>query len=468
MGRTDCTVVFSSLTFAACFLPSVFCLYFLSKNPRWRNGVLLVFSILFYSWGEPRFLLLMLLSIGINYLSALGIAGSARPAVRKLCMLLGVMTSLGLLIWFKYSAFAVNSLSGLLGLGDVMQPKTLPIGISFYTFQVLTYTIDVYRGKCPVQKNLFRLALYISFFPQLIAGPIVNYSYIQPQLEKRDISHEDVYLGLRRFIIGLSKKLLLANLCGEITDLLGGGSSMLGAWLSAIAFTLQIYFDFSGYSDMAIGMGRCFGFRFMENFDHPYVSLSVSEFWRRWHISLGAFFREYVYIPLGGSRVNKARLALNLLVVWALTGLWHGASWNFLVWGLYYCILLIIEKLTGVSEKLPRAIRFAGTLLLVIFGWVIFYNESLTQGLGQISRMLCFGTEHLSDGVAVYCLKRYLGVLLISVAACLPWTRLRKCFACRNKKLFAAAEGIVLTALLVLCYLSLAGSSYNPFLYFRF
>ena len=383
-------------------------------------------------------------------------------------MLLGVITSLGLLIWFKYSAFAVNSLSGLLGFGNVMQPKTLPIGISFYTFQVLTYTIDVYRGKCPAQKNLFRLALYICFFPQLIAGPIVNYSYVQPQLEKREISREDVYLGLRRFIIGLSKKLLLANLCGEITDMLGGGSSMLGAWLSAIAFTMQIYFDFSGYSDMAIGMGRCFGFRFLENFDHPYVSPSVSEFWRRWHISLGAFFREYVYIPLGGSRVSKARLVLNLMVVWALTGLWHGASWNFLVWGLYYCILLIIEKLTNIPNKLPRAICFVGTLLLVIFGWVIFYNESLAQGIRQISRMLCFGAEQFSDGVAVYCLKRYLGVLLIAAAACLPWARIRQFFARQNSNLFSAMEGIVLTALLVLCYFSLAGSSYNPFLYFRF
>ncbi len=464
-------MVFSSFTFIALFLPIVLLLHYASKNPAWRNGVLLLASLFFYAWGEPRFVLVMLLSILVNYAAALLCERSRRHGWRAVWTGVGVVLSLAFLFWFKYYAFLVNSFCALFGLPAAAQPKTLPIGISFYTFQIITYTVDVYRGKVPAQRNLGRLALYISFFPQLIAGPIVNYTDVEPQLARRKTGWASVYKGLSRFIIGLGKKVLIANVCGEILSklTLTGSMSVLSAWLGAIAFSFQIYFDFSGYSDMAIGLGRMFGFRFKENFRYPYISQSVTEFWRRWHISLGSFFRDYVYIPLGGNRVSAGRHIVNILAVWMLTGAWHGASWNFLCWGLYYGLLLILEKhvLRAVLERLPGALCWLYTTLLAVLGWVIFYHESLADGLRQIGAMLGIGAAGLSDLTAVYCLKNYLWVLLLAALACVPWRQLlglpKKRPAWREALRAAALSGVFALSLLFL-----AGSSFNPFLYFRF
>ena len=464
-------MVFSSFTFMALFLPLVLLLHFASKNPVWRNAVLLAASLVFYAWGEPRFELVMLLSILVNYGAALLCERSESRAGRLLWTLLGVGLSLAFLFWFKYYAFAVNSVCALFGLPASAQPKTLPIGISFYTFQIITYTVDVYRGKVPAQRNLGRLALYISFFPQLIAGPIVNYTDVEPQLERRKTSWGGVYKGLSRFIIGLGKKVLIANVCGEIlaTLTLTGRMSVLSAWLGAIAYSFQIYFDFSGYSDMAIGLGRIFGFRFRENFKYPYISRSVTEFWRRWHISLGSFFRDYVYIPLGGNRVSAGRHVLNILTVWMLTGAWHGASWNFIVWGLYYGVLLILEKhlLRRALERLPGVLSWLYTTLLAVLGWVIFYHESLADGLRQIGAMFGIAAAGLSDPTALYCLKNDLWVLLLAALACVPW---RRVFGLRGKRPAwrEALRALALSGVFLLSLLFLAGSSFNPFLYFRF
>ncbi len=476
-------MVFSSMSFMTMFLPLTILLYFICKSPRWRNGVLLVFSLLFYAWGEPQRILIMLASVLINYATAIIIDSSKSRAARKCFLALGLTVTLGVLVYFKYFAFFVNSAATLLGLGQPASARSLPIGISFYTFQIITYTVDVYLGKTPVQRNLPRLMLYISFFPQLIAGPIVNYTYIAPYLEKRTTNVSEVYAGLRRFIIGLAKKVLLANVCGEIVAGLDltGSMSALAAWLGAIAYTLQIYFDFSGYSDMAIGMSRIFGFRFLENFQYPYISCSVTEFWRRWHISLGSFFREYVYIPMGGNRVKPWRQAFNLMAVWALTGLWHGASWNFIVWGVYFGVLLIFEKLVlrRFMEKWPKVLSWLLTMLLVIFSWVIFYHEQLGSGLHQISAMLFFGAEGMSDPLSIYYLKRYMGAIVIACIACVPWRIVCESVGGKSKHtlprqtasariLADAATAVGLTVLLMLSVSFVVSSSYNPFLYFRF
>lgn len=470
------------MTFMAFFLPAVMLLYFMLPYTKWRNAVLIVFSLIFYAWGEPQRILIMLASILVNYVMALVIAKTRSKRMRSAALLLCMSLTLGVLVYFKYFAFFANSICGFFGLEELVQPRSLPIGISFYTFQIITYTVDVYKGKTPVQRSLPRLMLYISFFPQLIAGPIVNYSYIAPYLGERKTSAGEIYDGLRRFMIGLSKKVLLANVCGEILagmDM-GGQLSVLGAWLGAVAYSLQIYFDFSGYSDMAIGMGRIFGFKFLENFNYPYISSSITEFWRRWHISLGSFFREYVYIPLGGNRRGKARQILNLAIVWALTGLWHGASWNFIAWGIYYGVLLIIEKqIWGALDKIPVFLRHIATLFIVIIGWVLFYHESLAEGLHHISAMLGLGAAGFGDKIAVYYLKQYLGFIIIAMLACLPWRNIfsglgrtgahsaRDPFA-EKAKYFELPSALVISALFLLCISFMVSGSYNPFLYFRF
>jgi len=468
-------MVFSSMTFMVFFLPAVILLYFLFSSPRWRNGVLVAFSLLFYAWGEPKRVLLMIASILLNYAAAIAIDRTSVIRKKRLFLVAGLSLTLGLLIYFKYFAFFFNFAAGIFGSEFFVEPRSLPIGISFFTFQIITYTVDVYLGKTPVQKSLPRLMLYISFFPQLIAGPIVNYTYIAPQLEKRTTSLADSYAGFRRFLVGLGKKVLIANVCGELLAelTLTGEVSVLTAWLGALSYSLQIYFDFSGYSDMAIGLGRIFGFTFLENFNYPYISTSVSEFWRRWHISLGAFFREYVYIPLGGNRVNRSRQIFNLAVVWSLTGLWHGASWNFIVWGIYYGILLILEKqlFQSLLNKIPLLLRWAVTMVLVIFGWVIFYHESLAHGLGQIGAMLGIGASSLTDGASLYYLKHYLGSLLLGCAACIPWRDLGKKSVAKSTLPSLCSEWAAAAAATVLLVVSVAfmvSGSYNPFLYFRF
>ena len=466
-------MVFSSLTFLLIFLPLLYLLYFVRSAPRWRNGVLLVMSLLFYGWGEPLWILAMLVSTFANFFCARALTRTENEGKRKLILAVGVVFSLSFLFYFKYAAFFANSLSALFGLGRTVAEKRLPIGISFYTFQILTYTVDVYRKKAPALQNPLRLLLYISCFPQLIAGPIVQYADVADQLPERRILPDDFTAGLQRFIKGLAKKVLLANVCGaaiEELTLAGTGAplSLLGAWLSMFLYTLQIYFDFSAYSDMAIGLGRTLGFRYKENFRFPYASLSVSEFWRRWHISLGSFFREYVYIPLGGNRRGAARTVLNLLIVWALTGLWHGASWNFMLWGLYFGVLLILERfvLKRVIEKTPKAIRWALTFLIAVVGWTIFYYTDFSA-LGQaLGALFGAGVSGLSDAASLTVLRRYglwaLGSFVLSlpvvpaVSAKLP-VKLR------------TALGLVLTLLLFgASLLFLIGQSYNPFIYFRF
>ena len=466
-------MVFSSLTFLFLFLPALYLLYFLFPMPRWRNGVLIVMSLLFYGWGEPVWILAMLFSTGVNYLCGIFLARARSGAARKLILAVGVFASVVFLLYFKYSAFAVNSLFALLGVNRRMASLGLPIGISFYTFQILTYSVDVYRGKAPVLRNPLRLLLYISCFPQLIAGPIVQYGDVADQLPERSVTPDDFSDGMQRFIKGLGKKVLLANVCGaalEETTLAGAGAALSfgGAWLSMFLYGLQIYFDFSAYSDMAIGLGRTLGFRYKENFDFPYMSLSVTEFWRRWHISMGSFFRDYVYIPLGGSRQGKKRTIVNLLIVWSLTGLWHGASWNFMFWGLYFCALLIVERyvLGKRLEKLPGLLRWALTGILVFIGWTIFYYTDPAALGRHLAAMFGIGVSGLLDDAARAVIRKYTVFPLLAWLLSLPvvpWVGRRL-----PEGLFAGIRILCTAMIFVASVLFLIGQSYNPFIYFRF
>ena len=478
-------MVFSGFTFLLLFFPVTVLLVLLSRNIRWQNAVLLVMSLVFYAWGEPKWILAMLAVTAVNYLCALPLQNETLSSgVKRLLLSIGVLGGLAFLIYFKYAAFFVNTVGGLFGRPNLLAPVALPIGISFYTFQALTYTVDVYRKKAPVQKNPLKLLLYVSCFPQLIAGPIVQYADIAPQIDNRKITADGYIRGFRRFCIGLAKKILLANLCGSVIAELGmadtGTLTVLGAWFGAILYSLQIYFDFSAYSDMAIGIGRMLGFTYKENFNYPYMADSVTDFWRRWHISLGAFFRDYVYIPLGGNRVGKLRFVLNLLIVWGLTGLWHGASWNFIVWGLLYGVLLIFEKLILGKRlsRIPSVIRRIFTLLFVMLGWIIFYYEDVRLGLTHIGALFgiarvdgAWQAAPLFDDKWLLLLKYALPLLFMFVA-CTPlakriaetWEnrhRIRRCG-------FDLAATIVSVALLALSLLFLIGQSYNPFIYFRF
>ena len=469
-------MVFSSMTFVPLFLPLVFILCFMFRSPKARNGVLLAFSLLFYAWGEPKWIFVMLLTVTVNYACGLLIDRSARKSARTPYMVIGVALSLAFLFYVKYFGFFTDVITGLLGVENTFQKPVLPIGISFYTFQVLTYTVDVYRGKVPAQKSYGKLLLYVSFFPQLIAGPIVNYTDIAKSLGERKIGASDLYQGFMRFFIGFGKKVLLANTCGVIVDKLVAADTMsfAGSWLMAAAYALQIYFDFSGYSDMAIGMGRMFGFRFFENFNYPYISKSITEFWRRWHISLGTFFRDYVYIPLGGNRVSLWKNIRNILIVWLLTGFWHGASWNFMAWGVYYGLLLLAEKflLKDIKKKLPGAVNLLVTLVLVLVGWVLFYYESLGDGVHHLGIMFGFVRSSLTDPTAVYYFKHYLAFLVFAVLACVPWKaaadRLPEIPGNVAKNLGRFVKPLVITAIFLLALCMIVTQSYNPFLYFRF
>lgn len=478
-------MVFSGTTFLFLFLPLLVFLYFIRNGIKWRNGVLLVFSLLFYSWGEPVWAIGMVVVTFINHFFALRIFKSRKKRARRRMLSIAVITSLVGLVYFKYSAFFVNTVLALFGAETRMAARHLPIGISFYTFQILTYTVDIYRGKAEPQKRFADTLLYIACFPQLIAGPIVQYGDVSAQLVERTTSMKDFGRGMERFVLGLAKKILLANMCGQMLDAtrLASGSeelSVLGAWLSAVLYSMQLFFDFSAYSDMAIGLGRVFGFTYKENFTHPYISASVTEFWRRWHISLSAFFRDYVYIPLGGNRNGPARTVLNLFVVWALTGLWHGASWNFVCWGLYYFMFLMLEKfvLRRVLEHCPGFLRHILTLAVVAIGWVLFYYTDLGQGLTHIKAMFGFVSgpaglhrAALIDETAVQALKRYSFFLPVAMLCCLPLVSYLKTFFSATKKRQRVGHvlGLVaLTGLLALSIVFLLGQTYNPFIYFRF
>lgn len=467
-------MVFSSMTFIPLFLPIVLILYYLFRNLQMRNAILLIFSLLFYAWGEPKFILVMLLTVTVNYLCSLLMDRLEKPSTRTVTMAAGVILSLGFLTYYKYFGFFSDVVMDILGKENPFTKPVLPIGISFYTFQVLTYTVDVYRGKVPVQKSFSKLLLYVSFFPQLIAGPIVNYTDIAASLDKRQSSVEDVYQGFLRFFAGFGKKVLLANTCGIITDKLTAADTMsfAGSWLMILAYAFQIYFDFSGYSDMAIGMGQMFGFKFLENFNYPYISRSITEFWRRWHISLGSFFREYVYIPLGGNRVCLWKKIRNIMVVWLLTGFWHGASWNFLVWGLYYGLLLLAEKFLfqNIQQKMPVILNWALTFVLVLIGWVFFYYEKLGDGLFHIGIMFGIVKTSLTDPTAIYYFKHYLLFLVAAVLACIPWKVVIDRLPCKKtvEQLNLLLKPLILTALFLLGMATIITQSYNPFLYFRF
>ena len=469
-------MVFSSLTFLFFFFPITLILCFARRSIKWRNGVLLAASLIFYAWGEPVWVLAMIGSSLVNFICAKKIVHTKVKRERKMWMIIGVATSAAILFVFKYAAFFANSFLALFGVQARVPALELPIGISFYTFQVITYTVDVYRRKTRAQKYFSRLLLYVSCFPQLIAGPIVQYSDIAAQIGRRESTPDGFAEGMQRFVIGLGKKVIFANICGSALSsmpLAGGGAALSvgGAWYAAFLYTLQIYFDFSGYSDMAIGIGRILGFSYKENFNYPYASKSVREFWRRWHISLGSFFRDYVYIPLGGNRRGLQRTILNTMVVWMLTGLWHGANWTFVTWGLFYGALLTLDLLfmRRVIERLPAAVNWVITMALVMIGWVIFYYPSLGMAFTHIGAMFGAGASGLMDAASLRIIKTYSVFPLIAFVASLPVAPLieKRASALLGRRV-EAGRVIWLSACLVLSVLFLVGQSYNPFIYFQF
>jgi len=458
-------MLFSSIPFLYFFLPAVLIVYFLVPK-AWKNAVLLVFSLFFYGWGEPKYLALMAFAILAFY--SLGLAMGRWENRKKLWLTLAVITGVALLTVFKYADFFIGSFAAVTGLNLKLLRLALPIGISFYTFQCMSYVVDVYRGHVAPQKNLISFGAYVSLFPQLIAGPIVRYADVARELNERTNTWEDVSSGIRRFLVGLGKKVLLANQLGQLTELFRASDekTVLFSWMYAIAFTLHIYFDFSGYSDMAIGLGRIFGFHFIENFNYPYLSKSVTEFWRRWHMSLGSWFRDYVYIPLGGNRVSKGRWVFNILVVWMFTGLWHGASWNFVLWGLMFGVLLMVEKWVPALQKLPTLLRRGYVLLAVVLSFVLFNAADLSQALGDMAGMFGLAGLPLSNEVTLYYLRSYAVVFLLAVVGSTPVVKIAA--EKLPAKVAAALEPVVLAALLLVCTAYLVDGSFNPFLYFRF
>lgn len=457
-------MLFSSIPFLFYFLPCVLLLYAVSPK-KLKNLALLICSLVFYAWGEPRLVILMLLTVFLGYI--LGLLTEKYNKYKKLFLTLSVILSLGFLCYYKYVDFFIQNINAITNLSIPLLNVALPIGISFYTFQLLSYNIDVYRGDVPAQKSFIDLATYISLFPQLIAGPIVRYSDIEKQLSKRTHSFEKTTIGVHRFVIGLSKKILIANTLGEICDIFKASNdkSILYFWLYAIAFSLHVYFDFSGYSDMAIGLGKIFGFDFVENFNYPYISKSITEFWRRWHISLGSWFRDYVYIPLGGSRVGKIRLLINILVVWMLTGFWHGAEWNFILWGLYFAVLLVVEKTLLLKWlKNSRVISRLYVLFFVIISFVIFNAVSVKEAFDYIGAMFGAGSYPLISSEAIFYLKDYWLVFILALIGATP---IPKNLASKTR-VTQWLEPIVLVALLAISTAYLVDGSFNPFLYFRF
>ena len=467
-------MLFSSIPFLYWFLPIVLLLYTAAPH-RLKNIVLLLSSLFFYGWGEPRYVLWMLLAIVMAYLSGVLIEGfKSSPKHARLILVLSVLFDLLMLGYFKYADFFISNLNAVTGLSVPLLKISLPIGISFYTFQILSYTVDVYRGDVRAQRNFLDLAAYVSLFPQLIAGPIVRYSDVEKQLKKRSHTIEKAAEGMGRFITGLGKKILIANLLGELCSSFRGleDHSLLFLWLYAFSYSLHVYYDFSGYSDMAIGLGKIFGFDFLENFNYPFISKSITEFWRRWHISLSSWFRDYVYIPLGGSRVSAPRHLFNIFAVWMLTGFWHGAAWNFVVWGLYFALLLMIEKLWLLKYlKRNRILSHTYVILAAVLSFVIFDAENMAQACSVLRAMFGGSGYPLISTEAVYYLRSYFVVLAAAVAGATPlpktmWNRISQDPV--GGKLMVFAEPLALSALLVICTAFLVDGSFNPFLYFRF
>ena len=474
-------MLFSSTTFIYLFLPAVLAIYYilLRKNLFLKNLFLFLSSLFFYGWGEPKFVLVMILSILCNYIFGLLVNTFKQKENRvpaKLIIIATCIFNIGLLFVFKYLNFTESIICNILGLSPTIAKITLPIGISFFTFQAMSYVLDVYRGRGEVQKNILNVGLYIAFFPQLIAGPIVRYETVAYEIKNRRETEEDFFSGFSRFVIGLGKKVLLANNFALLADkgfeiCASGEQFSVGmAWLGALAYTFQIFFDFSGYSDMAIGLGKMFGFHFLENFNYPYISKSISEFWRRWHISLGTWFRDYVYFPLGGSRVKKYRHIINLFIVWALTGIWHGANWTFLIWGLMYFLLIAFEKLSGFDKKEGKVlniIKWLYTIFFVIIGWVIFRADSISQGINYLGTMFGFNHAPAIDGISNGYFLQNAVLFAVGILCSLPITKWVK------DKIKLGVVGDVLyvvfmVALFTLCISWIVSNSYNPFIYFNF
>lgn len=465
-------MLFSSITFLYCFLPCVLLVYFVVPD-RLKNFTLLAASLIFYGWGEPKYLVFMLLSVTQSYIAALLVERFRGKKLAKLALALSAVASLGLLAYCKYADFFIENFNAVTGLSVPLLNIALPVGISFYTFQILSYVVDVYRGDVPAQRNFIDLAMYIAMFPQLIAGPIVRYFDIAGSLKNRKTTLADASEGIRRFSIGLAKKILLANSAALLVSEFKAYNekTVLFYWLYALAYMLHIYFDFSGYSDMAIGLGRIFGFRFSENFNYPYISASITEFWRRWHISLGGWFRDYLYIPLGGNRVKPFRHVINILIVWAATGFWHGASWNFVLWGILYAALLLFEKYV-----LHPKIRFAVpmhiyTLLFVMLGFVLFDSASVTDAFASFKALFGFGGIPAADTASLYYLKSNIVLLVVAVIGATPLPKLlyekiglRK----YGGKILAVVTPLAALASVALCTAYLIDGSFNPFVYFRF
>lgn len=486
-------MVFSSLTFLTCFFPIVLALYFVKGSIRWRNGVLLAASLVFYAWGEPIWIVAMLASTLVNWVCAGMISVCRGDAAKRGWMIAGVGFAGALLFVFKYTAFFANSFLSLFGAEARVAGLKLPIGISFYTFQIISYTVDVYRGETPAQRSFARLLLYVSCFPQLIAGPIVQYSDVAKQIGSRKTTAKDFTRGMQRFVVGLGKKVIFANICGMILRDLpladAGAMSFGGAWYAGFVYMLQVYFDFSGYSDMAIGIGRILGFTYKENFDYPFIAKDVSEYWHRWHISLSTWFRDYLLYPILRSR-GMRRLSMkkserhgrmyyrNLATmiattcVWAFTGLWHGASWNFIVWGLYFCVLQLLEKfaLGKVREKLPAIARWALNLILIVVSFVIFYYTDMGLVTRHISAMLGVGSAGFIDARSRLVIRTYSFFPLLAFVCSMPIAPMlnRLGRGLLGSKAFEIVKSVALSACVALAVLFLVGQSYNPFIYFQF
>lgn len=468
-------MVFSSVTFLLYFLPIVLLLLWLLPI-HYRNTVLLISSLIFYGWEEPRFIWVMFLSIIVDFTCGLMIErmqGANQRGLMRVWLAVSLSINLGLLIYFKYASFLMHSLAQIMKTQITIRNIALPMGISFYTFQTMSYSIDVYRGQVRAERNILRFATYVTLFPQLIAGPIVRYETIAHELKNPKQSAQGFWSGWRRFLVGLSKKVLLANTMGLIwnrTQSTIYPPSLLLSWMGIVAFGFQIYFDFSGYSDMAIGLGSLFGFTFLENFNYPYISSSVTEFWRRWHISLSTWFKEYVYIPLGGNRQGIVRSIVNLLIVWMLTGFWHGASWNFLIWGLYFALLLIIEKyiLGKYLKKLPKVIQHGYTLFFIAISWAIFALESPAEIINALKIMLGFADVPIINDATRYLFHNYKIMFFIACIASTPWPRNVYRKLCMNHPEHIKLEGMAMIIMFIVSVMYLVTQSYNPFIYFRF
>lgn len=469
-------MLFSSITFLFLFLPIMLAVYYIAP-PQWKNLLLLAGSLIFYAWGEPVYIILMILSILLNYFCGMDIENkSENEAKAKRSLVFAITVNIVLLVFFKYFGFLVESTNTLFGISIPYRELALPIGISFYTFQEISYIVDVYRGKVKAQQSLVKYALYVSMFPQLVAGPIVCYGDIEKQLTERKISGRKLGQGAMLFIIGLSKKAVLSNTLGKIFEEISSTSAsnltVLMAWLGCITYAFQIYFDFSGYSDMAIGLGRMFGFEFKKNFDVPYISKSITEFWRRWHISLSSWFREYVYIPLGGNHVTISRNIVNLLIVWMLTGMWHGAAWNFIVWGIYYGVVLVLEKYVwgAIVDRWPSVLQHIYALVLVLVGWVFFFSPSLGAALRYLFAMVGGGAGFAGKEVFFVILTHWLFYLLAVIGSTTLGSRMLRAIlnVSENHTVRIVITLVVFFGMLAISVAYLIADTYNPFLYFRF